>query len=59
MGWESRRPSPPRPAASAAAHRLRFGLDADTGLGVLRYADAGYPAASLPSATMLTPALWT
>jgi urocanate hydratase len=26
----------------AAAHRLRFGLDADTGLGVLRYADAGY-----------------
>jgi urocanate hydratase len=28
--------------SDAAAHRLRFGLDADTGLGVLRYADAGY-----------------
>lgn len=29
----------------AAAGRLRRGLDADTGLGVLRYADAGYPQA--------------
>jgi urocanate hydratase len=28
--------------SDAAGHRLRFGLDADTGLGVLRYADAGY-----------------
>jgi urocanate hydratase len=26
--------------------RLRHGLDADTGLGVLRYADAGYEVAS-------------
>lgn len=31
---------------AAARHRLKFGLDADTGLGVLRYADAGYPAAA-------------
>jgi len=30
----------------AAAHRIRFGLNADTGLGVLRYADAGYPIAA-------------
>jgi urocanate hydratase len=30
----------------AAAQRLRLGLDADTGLGVLRYADAGYEIAS-------------
>jgi urocanate hydratase len=29
----------------AAAHRIRYGLNADTGLGVLRYADAGYPTA--------------
>ncbi len=29
----------------AAATRLRHGLDADTGLGVLRYADAGYTVA--------------
>ncbi len=29
----------------AAGRRLRRSLDADTGLGVLRYADAGYPAA--------------
>ncbi|HEX2647277.1 MAG TPA: urocanate hydratase [Candidatus Dormibacteraeota bacterium] len=28
--------------SEGAAHRIRFGLDADTGLGVLRYADAGY-----------------
>jgi len=30
----------------AAATRLRHGLDADTGLGVLRYADAGYELAA-------------
>jgi urocanate hydratase len=30
----------------AAATRLRHGLDADTGLGVLRYADAGYEVAA-------------
>ena len=30
----------------AAAHRIRYGLNADTGLGVLRYADAGYPIAA-------------
>jgi len=30
----------------AAATRLRRGLDADTGLGVLRYADAGYELAA-------------
>jgi urocanate hydratase len=30
----------------AAAERLRHGLDADTGLGVLRYADAGYELAA-------------
>ena len=30
----------------AAATRLRDGLDADTGLGVLRYADAGYEVAA-------------
>jgi urocanate hydratase len=29
----------------AAASRLRVTLDNDTGLGVLRYADAGYPEA--------------
>lgn len=28
-----------------AAQRLRVGLDLDTGLGILRYADAGYPIA--------------
>lgn len=31
--------------SSAAAKRLRVTLDNDTGLGVLRYADAGYPEA--------------
>jgi urocanate hydratase len=31
--------------SEAAETRLRNGLDADTGLGVLRYADAGYEAA--------------
>jgi urocanate hydratase len=31
--------------SEAAAARLRAGLDADSGLGVLRYADAGYPIA--------------
>ena len=30
----------------AAETRLRHGLDADTGLGVLRYADAGYEIAA-------------
>ncbi len=30
----------------AAGERLRHGLDADTGLGVLRYADAGYELAA-------------
>lgn len=30
----------------AAAERLSAALDADTGLGVLRYADAGYPDAA-------------
>jgi len=30
----------------AAQTRLRNGLDADTGLGVLRYADAGYEGAA-------------
>jgi urocanate hydratase len=30
----------------AAAERLLLGLDADTGLGVLRYADAGYEIAA-------------
>jgi urocanate hydratase len=30
----------------AAAERIRLGLDADTGLGVLRYADAGYEIAT-------------
>ena len=34
----------------AAGRRLRHGLDADTGLGVLRYADAGYPAARAAAA---------
>jgi urocanate hydratase len=29
-----------------AATRLRHGLDADTGLGVLRYQDAGYELAA-------------
>jgi urocanate hydratase len=32
--------------SDAAAHRIRYGLNADTGLGVLRYADAGYPIAA-------------
>jgi urocanate hydratase len=31
--------------SAAAATRLAHGLDADTGLGVLRYQDAGYPLA--------------
>ena len=34
----------------AAGRRLRHGLDADTGLGVLRYADAGYLAAQAVAA---------
>ncbi len=34
----------------AAAGRLRRGLDADTGLGVLRYADAGYAEARAAAA---------
>jgi urocanate hydratase len=33
-----------------AGRRLRRGLDADSGLGVLRYADAGYPAARAAAA---------
>ena len=35
----------------AAAERLRHGLDADTGLGVLRYADAGYEIAAQAART--------
>jgi urocanate hydratase len=31
--------------SEAAAQRLRRGLDADSGIGVLRYAEAGYPIA--------------
>jgi urocanate hydratase len=31
--------------SAAAAERLRAVLDADTGLGIARYADAGYEAA--------------
>jgi urocanate hydratase len=31
---------------AGAAERIRLGLDADTGLGVLRYADAGYEIAA-------------
>ena len=35
----------------AAAERLGRGLDADTGLGVLRYADAGYELAAQTART--------
>jgi urocanate hydratase len=37
--------------SEAAADRLRRGLDADTGLGVLRYADAGYAEAQAVAIT--------
>jgi urocanate hydratase len=37
--------------SDGAAERLARGLDADSGLGVLRYADAGYSEAMSAAAT--------